>query len=621
MKRTIKKWSIAILSLVLAISCLMMCACGKKDPPEFNIEKSTLQMIVFDDYLLNYEVKNTEETIIWTSSDDAIVSVSDGKLTAKKEGTATITATVSGLTDTCVVTVIKTDFRPELYVCEEQEIFLIKNGTYTFNPIVYYKNEPSEATFSYYSNDKSVADITTDGTITAKAHGQAIISVSANFKGFEIMKTIIVTVAPVLGGEVMLNGNAITNQITISTTDVVNLTVRTFLDAEPDDTVQVTWTKDDDNSLTEIQQTGKDLRVTANKPGSITLKATYTKGADSFDTEYTVNIIKKVFERTEEVFVSKKSKVEGQTAITLPNTIDVSTITNVKVGNLTKEVLSYDSTANTVTIDPTELPVGEIIVGFETNIYNYSFINATVADVVITNITTLEYMGNDMLAKETEGKYYVLAQDVSFGGYQWPASWPTDAGKAAYFGGTFDGRGHKIYNMQMRYGLFNDISKDGTVKNLIVDLDNKGASNNGAISKVCHGTIDNCMVITKITAGENNPTVLFAGVATRIGATGKVNNCVVHITSYTPYATDEPVRLKAIAHTVDVGATISNCYAVSAFSDHMYGEVKTGLYASVSEFLQDVTSLSEDDGWNGYWKIITNDGENNGLYFNNVKVM
>lgn len=48
---------------------------------------------------------NTTETVVWSSSDSSIVSVEGGKLTARKEGTATITAQVGSIQKTCTVTV------------------------------------------------------------------------------------------------------------------------------------------------------------------------------------------------------------------------------------------------------------------------------------------------------------------------------------------------------------------------------------------------------------------------------------------------------------------------------------------------------------------------------------
>lgn len=47
----------------------------------------------------------TDKTVTWTSSTAEVATVADGKVTAVKEGEATITATVGGKMATCKVTV------------------------------------------------------------------------------------------------------------------------------------------------------------------------------------------------------------------------------------------------------------------------------------------------------------------------------------------------------------------------------------------------------------------------------------------------------------------------------------------------------------------------------------
>ena len=49
----------------------------------------------------------TDKAVAWTSSNDKVATVKDGKVTAVKEGTATITATAGDKTATCKVTVEK----------------------------------------------------------------------------------------------------------------------------------------------------------------------------------------------------------------------------------------------------------------------------------------------------------------------------------------------------------------------------------------------------------------------------------------------------------------------------------------------------------------------------------
>ena len=47
----------------------------------------------------------TNQTVTWTSSDETVATVTNGTVTAKKAGTAIITATAGGQTATCSVTV------------------------------------------------------------------------------------------------------------------------------------------------------------------------------------------------------------------------------------------------------------------------------------------------------------------------------------------------------------------------------------------------------------------------------------------------------------------------------------------------------------------------------------
>ena len=186
MNKMIKRWLLTLLTLVFVVSCsLFFVSCGKK--AELTLKQTKLTMITYDDYELSYELKNSDEAVVWASSDDTVVAVVNGKLTAKQEGVATITASVGKISATCEVTVLKTDFTPSLYVGEDTEMILMVNGTYTFSPKVNYKGEEAEATFSYESNNEAVATVTESGTVTANAHGEAIITIKANFKGFEIM--------------------------------------------------------------------------------------------------------------------------------------------------------------------------------------------------------------------------------------------------------------------------------------------------------------------------------------------------------------------------------------------------------------------------------------------------
>lgn len=72
-----------------------------------------------------YPANTTDDTTLtWTSSDSSVVSVNNGEITAKKEGTATITVTCSGISATCTVTVEPKYTTAEKLVNSEYNVML-----------------------------------------------------------------------------------------------------------------------------------------------------------------------------------------------------------------------------------------------------------------------------------------------------------------------------------------------------------------------------------------------------------------------------------------------------------------------------------------------------------------
>lgn len=87
------------LTLVLIVGVIPVQAATVK------ISKAKATMEV--DSVLTLKISGTEDTIKWTSSKKSIAKVSSkGKVTAVKEGTTTITATVNSKKYKCVVTVV-----------------------------------------------------------------------------------------------------------------------------------------------------------------------------------------------------------------------------------------------------------------------------------------------------------------------------------------------------------------------------------------------------------------------------------------------------------------------------------------------------------------------------------
>ena len=152
------------------------------EPPEeakLNLAKSTLTLEVGATSALSYAYTGSGK-LSWSSSDPAIASVSNGKVTAKSAGTVTITLSDGKLSDTCKVTVnapapteppapsvgeltIKTATDTVVYVGSTLQI----DYTYT--------GDKSALTFK--SDDTSVLTVDNSGVVTGVGEGQTRVRV------------------------------------------------------------------------------------------------------------------------------------------------------------------------------------------------------------------------------------------------------------------------------------------------------------------------------------------------------------------------------------------------------------------------------------------------------------
>lgn len=123
-------------------------------------------------------VDASNQNVTWSSSDDAVVSVSGGVLSAKAAGTATITVTTvdGGLTASCSVKVSDADSGKELTKTGS-------NGTVTLSVGSKLQLIPTFATVkgwkvkSVSSSKSKVASVNKAGMVTAKKTGTATITV------------------------------------------------------------------------------------------------------------------------------------------------------------------------------------------------------------------------------------------------------------------------------------------------------------------------------------------------------------------------------------------------------------------------------------------------------------
>lgn len=130
------------------------------------------------------KISGTSKKVKWTTSNKSVATVSSkGKVTAKKAGTATITAKVSGKSYKCKVTVKNPSLNRSKATLEEGKTITLKLTGATAK--------------KYTSSNKNVATVSSKGKIIAKKAGTATITCTgSNKKTYKCKITVTEKTAP-----------------------------------------------------------------------------------------------------------------------------------------------------------------------------------------------------------------------------------------------------------------------------------------------------------------------------------------------------------------------------------------------------------------------------------------
>ena len=196
------------------------------------------------------------KTVSWSSSNTAVATVSDGKVTAKKEGTATITATAGDKSATCAVTVSKNVIAVSSITLNKSSLSLIKGQRETITATVKPENA-TDKSVTWTSSNASVASVDQNGTVTAVKSGNATITAKAGEKSATCAVTVTTPVE-----SITLDHTSITVEEGKTTTLVATVT--------PDDADNKTVSWSSSNTSVATVTSGK---VTAKKEGTSTITA------------------------------------------------------------------------------------------------------------------------------------------------------------------------------------------------------------------------------------------------------------------------------------------------------------------------------------------------------------
>ena len=142
-----------------------------------SLDKTQLSVYVGDNATLSVSISPTNawDVINWSSSNEEVATVDQtGKVTAKKRGTATITATTTdgtNLSASCEVTVLQLAISITL---DQQAKTLNVSETFTLVPTVLPYNANNKSV-SWTSSNSTVASVNSQGQVTALSPGTATI--------------------------------------------------------------------------------------------------------------------------------------------------------------------------------------------------------------------------------------------------------------------------------------------------------------------------------------------------------------------------------------------------------------------------------------------------------------
>ncbi len=642
-----KVYKILIASLMLLLSLSMFAGCAWfQDDRTVILNQTGVEMLYGDTFVLTAQFSDRKGEFTFTSSDEKVASVtSDGTVHAVGAGVATITATCGNYSATCVVTVKLSEELPS-FVYIDQNIEIGKNDeaypidtTLTYNGV----DVTSEATFEFASADPDIAKVLNDGKITGLAVGTTEVTVTATFNGKTAYMTVNVSVVntdiAISSTHTKLSLSTIDNEEAgFKASQAVTLSVR-YLGTDVSDTLEYTWSIENAD-IAEISTSNTEVvTVTAKKVGETNISVSFTYGEDTFT--YRIPITVSYASYTIESAVIEYTS-DGNGVLTISKDLPEAP-TSVVINDVEFAVLDYSGNTITLQSYPAKMGAGATV---EIIFDNHSYI--TDNGIVCTKLLTMENTPtiNDFvdMMNETPGGYYVLGEDLDYGG-EYPTTttveqtaWLNQTGYKASIGvftGTLDGQGHCISFRTSGATIYFIDRISGTLKNIAIDYVSDFKSGNtrtALIGAIDGGTVENVFTICRILNGVTDKTTVGGQVQymrlsalaysfTTAGGTIKntvvvVDDCRVDKTS----SLQTDLNGVILGYDSATGRTPMNCYAIDmAGIGKAVGNTDTGehrdssvlMYSNIQNMVADDPDFSADNGWNtDFWRI-----ENNNIYF------
>lgn len=489
--------------------------------PSISLNKEKMTMGAYTSETLTANVSNTEETVVWNSSNEDVAIVVDGKVIALGAGTAKITAAAGDISASCEVTVEASE--APVFSELSDTLSIIKSKTKTLDTELTLGGEEfTDVTYSFAvesGEGEAKVSVNEEGVIIALDYGTQAVTVKAYFYGKEVASaTVSVTV---IEYGILITGLE-ENKLSLVIGDegyaLSNVSVQ--LNGETLENPVLTGASD--NSAIANVEDGKIYGV---GKGTAVVTVSYQSAiGETYTTEITVSVTKTVTEKDVNFFVQgddirPATPAAGTAVIDLTDSgIDLSTVTKVLCSGAE---VAFSVEGNALTL--TNAPAGEQTYVLETPIVEYVIKGCIYETVISTKDEFLEWrkaQGGNYQA------YTVLGADIDLEGAVLEGFGDT------MFYAWLDGRGHSISNFTVKQGLLGSIHRIGGVRNLqminvVQDCSGvTGAMRYGFLTQMNGATIEDILIVGKT---EN----LAAGVAhwgvLNYGGAGSVKNVVVRL--------------------------------------------------------------------------------------------
>ena len=516
-----KKFRLVSLFAAMILCLGLAFGCGtknntKKDTGVLTLSRTEVTLKQYESTTITAEKTDIpEETaIVWSTSDDTIVAVADGKISALAVGEAVVTATAGKYKAECSVTVTESDVAPTLTL-SDTELSCEQGETVEVTATVKWGEEDvtekTEFLWSSDDEDGQLAVLTQDGkkaTLETKKDGTVELTVLATVRGKQVSGNVTVTINKAMASlnveneDYALDDNGYAATIyaaSVGTGEGKNSTLpqvtATYKGEEVSEPINYAIVSGSD--VIAIDETSH--RITAKKAGEATVKVSVTYlGNESF-INIKVTVLRAEVEK-EDAFVAINRS--GNVTVAAG---DGETTATVNVG---EDALSG---SYTVTDGNIEIPYadfagatqrgGNISVSVSTELVKYNF-NAEIVDFALGSVEEFTAWYGNGNYKNNYNKYAILTADIDFGGadlgngivnYWWASDWADPVSKQSIiFRGTFDGRGYMLSDFTAAVPVFCGLGDGGTIKNVSM-IDYKITSQYALVGVGYYGgTLENC---------------------------------------------------------------------------------------------------------------------------------